>query len=293
MKVFLLVGLLNFSFQAFAQTAGDQPIPVTFYSKLPAQWLKQPEPEEELLAYQLIHRLLSNQQQLEAQFVKVPHSRAERLTLSDPSGCMAAVLKTPEREKHWYFSQPFTAVFDIHLYTLAKTAPESLSQLISETEPVAFTELRTQSFDEPLLLGIDRDRNYGQALMPLLEAPGKSLIFVELNSGADIGQLWNMLLSGRLDMILEYPFMVPKAIKQRVRSIPLAETSQQLQTAYFACHKSAQGLERIKRLNLLIARYALSNSYIAKHLEEVPQAQQAMFLRLYKQLFSFADSPEK
>jgi hypothetical protein len=77
-----------------------------------------------------------------------------------------------------------------------------------------------------------------------------------------------MLKQKRVDMILEYPFMLPASYKHLVVGYPVAEAEPDT-AAYFACNRGKTGQQIIQRLNEAITKLVLTEPYMRIQLEQV------------------------
>ena len=261
--------------------------PVVFYSKMPADWLTTAPGEQEQLSFQLLRMLLQQSEQLAPQFIQVSHSRAERLTQQDPTGCLAGVLDLPERRQQYLFSLPYTAVQGIQLYFKADVPlAAAIQQLTENNSAVSLTQLLLQH--RKLLIGVDIDRSYGALLDSVIDDPALKRNIVYRNSGANIGELWQMLLEDRVDVVPEYPFLLPEQVSDDISAVPLAEVPA-IQTAYIACNNSPQGQAIISELNKAIVASRFSPVYLQAHLAIVATQLQQQYLLDYRQAMLVED----
>lgn len=96
-----------------------------------------------------------------------------------------------------------------------------------------------------------------------------------------------MLKEGRVDVILEYPFLQPDNLAANVLSQPLSEVPT-IETAYIACNNSPQGQTIIMALNKAIQAKRFLPAYIDIHLAVVTSAQQ-QYLQQYRQAMQAED----
>jgi|GEM_PF-2876560 len=260
---------------------------VHFYSKMPPNWLSLPKPANEALDKKLIRDILIHTKDMQYQFHLVNHTKAAQLTLDNAHGCMAGVLSTPERRKIFHYSQPFTLVLGLRLYVLKNSRMQRRLQFLQD--PQGKVSLQAAWLKNArVLLGLDAERSYGAELDPLIRTPEKSKYLYLKQSGVGIGELWPMLLQQRVDIILEYPFLLPETYKQQLHSFPVAEATHTT-AAYFACNRGKVGAEIIARLNTAIRSRVLTEHYLQLQLSEVELPEQAEYKKQYKELMSAAD----
>ncbi len=273
--------LLTLSFNLTALSK----LPVMFYSKMPADWMET-EPSDELLSFRTL-RMLLNHAELSTRFMPVSHSRAELLTKGDRAGCMTGVLDLANRRQQFIFSLPYLAVQGIHLYVNADSpyAQSILSQQSANDKASLEALLKQHS---ALLIGVDNDRGYGAALDGILQSPQHQRNVVFRHSGARIGELWRMLEEGRVDVVLDYPFIMKDKVHQRTHSLALTESTP-IETAYIACNKSPSGQAIIRRLNQAIVARRFQQDYIDLHLSVIAEDQRGDYLQQYKNVMQADD----
>lgn len=279
---FAYIGLFCVMFGCCSSNATE----VTFYSKMPPNWLTFPEQPNESLDKKLIRKILTHTNGFHYQFHLVNHTKAMQLTLENTQGCMAGVLSTPERRQLFHYSQPFTLVLGLRLYVLKNSRMQRKLQFLQDQNGKV-SLYSAWSKDTRVLLGLDAERSYGAELDPLIRAPEKSKYLYLKQSGVGIGELWPMLVQERVDMILEYPFMLPEPFKQQVHSFPVAEATHTT-AAYLACNKGSAGADIIARLNTSIQSLVLTENYLQLQLAEVDLPEQAEYKKQYLQLMSAA-----
>jgi uncharacterized protein (TIGR02285 family) len=277
--------LLHISLVVFTVSAAE-PVPVVFYSKMVENWLDSAPAEAEPVSFQAL-RLLLQTDSLSPRFIQVSHQRAEKLTKNDSSGCLSGVLDLPERRQRYSFSLPFTAVQGMRLYFNRQNPhAERILALANQQQTVSLSSILQQN--RALLIGVDKDRSYGETLDTLLSEPDKKRNVVFRHSGAQIGELWRMLEEGRVDVVLEYPFLMADKIAPSTISLALSEVPA-IEMAYIACHKGRSGQAIIQRLNQAIKTHRFSQAYLDVHLSVVPAELQADYLQQYRQAMQSED----
>lgn len=227
--------------------------------------------------------ILAQSSELTPHFRQVNHTKASELTRTQSSGCMASILKNPQREAEFIFSRPLSAIEGLKLYI-----PKD-SELQARLQPRlklwgGKIRLRELLLTEPeVLVGLDLERSYGTDLDLLFKekAVRRSLYFKQ--SGAQIAQLWPMLQQHRVSAVLEYPFMLATTDATLLQGYTVAE-AEPLQLAYFACNKSETGQAIIDTLNQSIEALAGTQAYLDLHLAAVPAERQQEFIQHYNKL---------
>lgn len=258
-------------------------IDVDFQSKMPPGWLDSKPPVDESLDKQLIRKILLSAKGLNYNFVLINHTKAMQLTLQQTNSCMAGVLASPERRQLYHFSKAFILVQGMHLYVLKGSAWQKKLTAMQNEGKVSIQN--SWSKDARALLGLDYERSYGAELDPLVRDPAMAKYLYQKQSGVGIGELWPMLKQKRVDMILEYPFLLPADYETLVTGYPVAEAEPDT-AAYFACHKGPVGEKIIKRLNDAITELVMDEEYLRVQLEQVEPQYHRAFLHTYHQLMA-------
>lgn len=258
-------------------------IDVDFQSKMPPDWLILKQPTNESVDKKLIRKILLRAKGLHYNFFLINHTKAMQLTLQQSNSCMAGVLTNPERRQQYQFSRPFVLVQGIHLYVLKDSVWQKKLAAMQNQGKVRI--LNSWSKDADALLGLDYERSYGAELDPLVRDPAKANYLYQKQSGAGIGDLWPMLKQKRVDMILEYPFLLPKEYEPLVTGYPVAEAEPDT-AAYFACHKGPVGKKIIQQLDQAISELVFEEDYMRLQLEQVEPQYHKAFLHTYHQIMA-------
>lgn len=259
-------------------------IDVDFQSKMPPDWLILKQPVNETVDKKLIRKILLQAKGLRYNFFLINHTKAMQLTLHQSNSCMAGVLASPERRQLYHFSRPYILVQGIHLYVLRDSVWQKKLTAMQKDGKVSL--LNSWSKHADALLGLDYERSYGAELDPLVRDPDKASYLYQKQSGAGIGDLWPMLKQRRVDMILEYPFLLPQDYESLVTAYPVAEAEPDT-AAYFACHKGSVGQKIIKQLDQAIAELVFEEEYIRLQLEHVEPQYHEAFLQTYRQMMAW------
>lgn len=180
-------------------------------------------------------------------------SRLLRLARSGALVC-SSVLKNPQREQHLYFSEPTQLLATHRLYFLAKQK-SYLEQLIKQplNKAISLNQL-FQSLPK-LKFAVASGRSYGSERDDILQQyQDKMKVFTRQEQSS---HLIKNLMAERLDMIIEYPWIM-KYETQRMQgnypsldSVEIQQSSPAIK-ARIACSKTPQGFEVIQIINALI-----------------------------------------
>lgn len=273
-----------FVFVIFSFSWSSEAIEVDFQSKMPPNWLSLPVPADEAIDKQLIRKILLKAEHLDYNFHLINHTKAMQLTQERENSCMAGVLSSPERQRLFHYSKAYIFVQGIYIYVLKGSSwHHQLQRMLNQDQKVSLNA--TWSKDAKALLGLDYERSYGAELDPLVRAPEKAKYLYRKQSGVGIADLWPMLKQKRVDMILEYPFLLPASYKDLVVGYPVAEAEPDT-AAYFACNRSKTGQQIIQHLDKAITELVLTEPYMQLQLEQVEPQYRETFLKSYRQLMS-------
>lgn len=163
--------------------------------------------------------------------------------------CMCDLLKTPEREELLCFSDPIVLTPSLRVYTLpGGTINPGGTTTVSVKELLADPQLRTALMQE---------RSYGPVLDPLIATyKSRPNVMVTQFQPERIHQL---LLEGRIDYLIEYPFSIPANQKKlnSTRELTPLKISEQADyaVAYLTCSDTPEGQAIIQDVNTLIKKH--------------------------------------
>jgi uncharacterized protein (TIGR02285 family) len=194
--------------------------------------------------------------------------------------CTAAYIKTPERERVAAFSVPDLVLppngvtvraADVGKLTGGASGPVSLAALLSRAD---------------LRLGVALGRSYSPALDRLLE-PTKHTPHVYWRQGKDIYPgLFDMLMTGKLDYVLGYPFEAVYVARQRgvegqVVTLPLTELPDYT-LAHVVCPKTEWGLHVVEQIDAALVADRPTAEYRQLIERWLPESKLAEFRHQYQ-----------
>lgn len=234
-------------------------------------------PNNALLTEQLVFTAL--QQELTGYRIDIEAASVERALKSVLVGrgtCVRNLVKTSERQAQLVFSQPTTFFLGLRVFA----SPEFAHTF--EIYPYSLTEL--VALKPKALLGVDQDRSYGEEMDKQFQTlPSKNVYFRAGQENESL--LHDMLLSQRLDLLIEYPsvvqfFNVKKHIPQAKQPIMLPlTTSQPLQFGHLACANTALGRQVIQQVDRLLSQFYQTSAYWQWHLDFIATPYQTEFLQ--------------
>lgn len=237
------------------------------------------------------------------QIVDLSRNRARQWVKTADNACIPWLRKTPQRSSEYLFSQPYMLESAISLVSStdarwsARLAPFQDAQ-----GRISLAQLLAQP--KPPLLGIERNRSYGDPIDTLLHQHQR-LLYIRDSAGDTIGSMLPMLHKGFVDLLLEYPKVAQRTApgtiqgteqetvqrtEQRteqgtepaVQIWPLQDVAP-FNLVYFACSDTARGRLVVQALNQTIRQLAAEPAYQQLVLQNLPPAQHAAALAYWQQ----------
>lgn len=160
-----------------------------------------------------------------------------------------ALIKTPEREKLFYYSIPAEVHLPHRIFFLGT------NKKVFKGEAPKVVSLKSLVDNKDLKFGVEEGRSYGEKIDGIIS---KSESLFE-RSAAESQGIITMILNGRIDYIVEYPANVayyfrdsPEKLKQ-LSSIAIEESNEPL-IGHYVFTKTEFGKEFIERLNEILRR---------------------------------------
>jgi uncharacterized protein (TIGR02285 family) len=170
--------------------------------------------------------------------------------------CCATLYKTPEREKYVAFSMPVVVVLPSGIIA-RKTDAGKLSAYVAEDNRISFERVMQ---DGQFSVGVAKGRAYTGAIDTILDRYRSSPLVIE-RAGKDVFKgLFEMLLAGRVDLIIGYPTeaqYVGRTMGQDDRVVfhPVAEMSQNYTLGHVGCPKNEWGRTIIRQVDAILETY--------------------------------------
>lgn len=176
--------------------------------------------------------------------------------------CCVALYKTPEREEFIEFSVPYQIVPSNALIVLESRKNE-FEKLINKEGYIALEETIKKGFH----IGVAKGRVYRGIIDEVLIKYRNDPRIIEQSSSQNmVSNLVKMMIAGRIDGLIAYPFesqYVAKTMENGVSivSIPIAGMDGYgLNTV--GCSKTEKGKEIVKRLNMIITKYRTTPEFM-------------------------------
>ncbi|GHF85937.1 hypothetical protein [Thalassotalea marina] len=258
-RVIACLLVFNVVFIGHSHALVNEPVEIIFVSDELAQ-------TEKLTGASLVIEHLKRELAEQLKFVYIGASRKrEWLELtSHDNVCLYNKIKTVEREQSAIFSELPIQIFPPN-------------QLITIDVPHLPDELTIEEAIEKyqLKIAIQAGRSYGKDTDKQLQDNLTKLIVVEgLNS---TNRIMDMLLSGRINAIVEFPTVVDNSLKandktgliERINAFQI-ESGAGFAHGYIACSKTPQGQNLINILNAALGRESVQQMMIKQNVFYFP-----------------------
>ena len=208
--------------------------------------------------------------EIDADIFKTALGRGINLIENEANYCSYNILKSEQREKSMLFSRypssiyPKRKLFFINPDLLALPQKASIATLSATYK-----------------IGLVAQAYFG-ALKSTVNVHSDNLVFIE---GLDSHkQLVNMLLKGRLDLIVEYQSVLDSYAKEteiKSYSIDISEYESN-EVGYFVCNKSEMGEKVIRKIDQLYQTHAFQQWLKDYHYQHFTQSKAIDLLKVYQ-----------
>lgn len=227
---------------------------------------------------------------IQPRFVNSP--RAQALLRENANVCRGKSVYNDERAQYAYASDLPQVVFPpLRLYMLAShPLAERVEALQQESENRHLSLAQVLALSPDLTLGLVRGRSYGEALDDALNADNYSNQLWIRSSPDQASGLFDMLVSGRIDLTIHTSVAMERFIQMRgqqppeLKVIPLQEAEQAL-LGYALCNKSEQGQAFLAAMTVAVRELSQTRAYFDLHMSWVPEAEQPYLAALYNQVY--------
>lgn len=223
----------------------------------------------------------------------VNNKRAFQLLKSNESACTGKKMRNAEREAFAYFTALPQLIFPgLRLYMLKTTADAAgLSGSNANDPEQSLARLITTL--PHARVGIVGGRNYGEALQQLFDYLGtRNRLYTRTGSDMTAAALLDMLVSGRVELIVEYPNVVQHYTEALKHAVPLASVNiseaAEYSAGYIMCSKTEQGKQLAQAYSEAIQRASQDNAYLQAHLRWFDASSHQKVTALYNQVYNTA-----
>lgn len=236
-----------------------------------------------------LQQLMQGVDSYQAEPVQATTERAMAMLKSETAACAGNRVKNSERLTFSYATAiPHTVFPGLRLYS--KTSSETtryLQQLQDQQQKISLEQLLKD--DNQLHFAVGGGRSYGDQLDTLLKQPQWQHKFWQRRSIDMSAGLIDMLLQGRVDLLIEYPNVMQHYLAQYRAHSELTsfsiEEAEPYMLGYILCSKTEEGLALTKFFQQRLEQVSKQKNYLDAHLGWVDAADRAQLTELYNQVF--------
>ncbi|MCT6698066.1 hypothetical protein [Rheinheimera sp. 4Y26] len=210
----------------------------------------------------------------------ISRNRARAWVKTAKNACIPWLKKTKARQQDFLFSLPYMLEEPLQLVLLQNS--QALPKLQNLPQPVPLQQLLSAG---NLLLGIEQNRSYGEALDKLLQQHQHNrALYLRTSSSEDQSSMMPMLQRRFVDALIEYPEIANRS-GLPLRFFSLAE-AEPVNLVYFACSKGEQGQRVVNTLNQIILQLSQQHAYRDLVLQHLPEAQRQQGAQIWQAALS-------
>jgi len=192
--------------------------------------------------------------------------------------CIRNLAKTAEREKLFIFSEPQTFLLSPRLYF----SPQLNVEDIAAIKQLSFREVFKHY--PKLSIGFESNRAYGKQLSKQFENFPLENMFMRADSNGE-NLMIAMLLKGRIDMLVEYPYVFDYKSKKISPELKIQHSSisdiEPFMFAHLACSKSDESHQLIREVNTVLTALYHKKQYKDSHLKWIEKSNHPVFIELF------------
>ncbi|MBN2652045.1 MAG: transporter substrate-binding domain-containing protein [Spirochaetales bacterium] len=190
------------------------------------------------------------------------------------------IIKTPEREKTFVFSQSPAFLF----LNLQLVMREDSFVKLKSPKIISLREILTTT---NLVLGISKGRSHSHELDKIIEEFKDSNSIKIIAQGNIAEDTAKMLLSSRIDLMLMYPEEINHLFSKiqgntKIYSIPIKETSA-IGFSFFVAKNSQQGIKLLEEIDKAHKMIKQTSEYLSTYENSLPKDLAAEYRRLFDQ----------
>lgn len=219
-------------------------------------------------------------------------ARALLLLKSEPNACTGNKILSEARLQHAVASQLPQVVFPgLRLFALSGSDTAALLEKLKDAQGrVSVRQLLNEH--KNARFAIAGGRNYGKQLQRLINEPQHQKRFWQRHSSDLAMGVIQMLQSGRVELLIEYPNVVAHNLvnqqqQTQVVSVAVAESPAML-LGHILCAKTPQGRELLTLLEQQLAVVSKTEAYLQAHLQWFEASSHAEVTRLYNEVYGTA-----
>jgi uncharacterized protein (TIGR02285 family) len=154
---------------------------------------------------------------------------------------------------------------------------QALPKVQNLPQPLSLEQLLSSG---NVLLGIEQNRSYGEAMDRLLLQQHNRALYLRTSSSEDVSSMMPMLQRRFVDALIEYPQIANRSELPLV-FFPLTE-AEPVNQVHFACSKGEQGQRVVNTLNQIIMRLHQQQAYRELVLHHLPVPQRAQAAQIWQ-----------
>jgi uncharacterized protein (TIGR02285 family) len=226
------------------------------------------------------------------QTMVVNNQRALEILKARPNACADNKIVTAERLAISYVSKLPQVVFPgLRIFAKADSeAAKALSGLLDEQGRVSVQKVLLNA--NKLRFVVVGGRHYGAALDALINAPNWQNRFWKRQANDMAAGVVDMVRTGRLDLMLEYPNVAAHYQEQLSGDVTLISYAVAESPAYLLghilCSRTAQGKAMLEQFDQALVEVTQTEAYLDAHLRWFGPDQHAEFRKIYNQVYHTA-----
>ena len=202
-------------------------------------------------------------------------------------------MRNDERESFAYFSDVPQLIFPgLRLYMLKATAETAGITLQQYENRHSFADISTSRLPRSRI-GVVGGRNYGESLQQVFDQlASRNRIYTRTANDMSAAAMLDMLVNGRVELIVEYPNVVQHysaALNHKVElvSVEISEATEYT-GGYIMCSKTEQGKKLAQAYSNAIRLASKDKRYLQAHLRWFDVSSHHQVTALYNQVYNTA-----
>ena len=226
------------------------------------------------------------------QTMVVNNQRAIELIKARPNACASNKIVTTERLDISYASKLPQVLFPgLRIFAKAESdAARALSGLVDAQGRISVRKVLLNA--SKLRFVVDGGRNYGAALDALIHAPNWQNRFWKRQADDMAAGLVDMVRTGRIDLMLEYPNVAAHYQEELSGAVTLVSYAVAESPAYLLghilCSRTEEGKAMLEQFDQALADVTQTEAYLDAHLRWFDPDYHAEFRKIYNQVYQTA-----
>ncbi|MGP9800997.1 hypothetical protein [Rheinheimera sp. NSM] len=219
----------------------------------------------------------------------VNNERAFQILKADTLACTGNKVRNSERESFAYFSDVPQLIFPgLRLYMLKATAEKAGIAALQHDSRHSFADISARL--PRSRIGIVGGRNYGELLQAIFDQlAARKRIYTRTGNDMSAAAMLDMLVNGRVDLVVEYPNVVQyysEALNHAVElvSVEISEATEYT-GGYIMCSKTEQGKKLAQAYSNAIQLASKDKRYLQAHLRWFDVSSHHKVTALYNKVY--------